>query len=1149
MKPSPLLRWWGTCLLLAALLAFTGTAAATSYKQPGFTESVVFSGLINPTTVRFLPDGSVLVAEKSGLIKKFDSLTDTTPTIVADLRTQVHNFWDRGLLGLAVPPGFDPASPDPWRRYVYVLYSHDALIGGPVPKWGTPGATSDPCPGPADMPPGPGPTTDGCVISGHLSRLLATGPDWAANEQVLIEDWCQQFPSHSTGALAFGADEKLYLSAGDGGSFNNQDWGQFGGTVGTPPFTPKNPCGDPPVPGGGDQSKPTAEGGALRSQSPRRSAGEPRVLNGSILRVEPDTGAASPGNPLFGSVDANERRIIGFGLRNPFRTIVKPGTNDVWIADVGWGTWEEINRIPDLTSARNFGWPCFEGNAPQYTGLNICPAQAQTTAPVYTYNHGASVVSGDGCATGSSSVAGMAFYGGASNYPSNYTGALFFSDYSRKCVWVMFPGGGGDPDPNNRAAFAANANGPVDLQIGPDGDLYYVDFDGGRILKVKYGLSAIAVATSPTSGDAPLTVIFDGTGTIPAQVGDSLTYAWDLDGDGQYDDSAAPQPSFDYTLPGIYTVRLKITDQRGASDISDPIIVSVGNAAPTATILTPAASLTWKVNDIISFSGQATDPQEGDLPPSQLSWSIIIHHCPSTCHTHALQSFTGVASGTFSAPDHAYPSYLEIQLTATDSGGLTNTASIDIQPLTVSLSFQTSPSGLTLTVGTDTLTAPINKTVIVGSLNSIEALSSQGTYPTLWEFTSWSDGGARIHNITAPQTTATYTATYATLADLSITMSAPGGVCDGMPITYLLNVANAGLSRANAVSVLDTLPTDAVLVSAGGAGWTCSGTAVVSCTRPFLDVGAASLIEIVVTPAAGSSSADNLAAVGSTTTDVVGSNNSASASTIIGVLSAPTISVANSVAVGATGLNASVPLHSGSSYAWTLTGGTITGGQGSAQVTFDAGSPGTTMRLAVTETRASCVSPISAAKVQVDFLDVPPQHQFHDFVATIARNAITVGCHDGTVYCPDDPSTRAQMAVFLLKSKFGAGHVPLPAVGGVFADVHPGDFAADWIEELASLGITGGCGNGDYCPDQAVTRGEMAVFLLKAHLGSDYAPQPATHIFEDVPADHFAIDWIEDLYNRLITAGCQADPLHYCPDDPNTRGQMAVFLTKTFTLQ
>ncbi len=180
---------------------------------------------------------------------------------------------------------------------------------------------------------------------------------------------------------------------------------------------------------------------------------------------------------MGGSSDPDEQRIIGYGFRNPFRMIVKPGTNDVWVADVGWNTWEEIDRIPDITVARNFGWPCFEGTgSPGYTGLNICPTQDQTTAAYFKYNHGDSVVPGDGCTVGSSAIAGMAFYAGASNYPSNYTNALFFSDYTRRCMWVMFPGTGGDPDPANVAAFASNANGPVDLQIGPDGNLYYSDY-------------------------------------------------------------------------------------------------------------------------------------------------------------------------------------------------------------------------------------------------------------------------------------------------------------------------------------------------------------------------------------------------------------------------------------------------------------------------------------------------------------------------------------------------------------------------------------------------------------------------------------------------------------------------------------------------
>ena len=125
------------------------------------------------------------MAEKSGLIKVFDNLSDPTPTLFADLSTNVHNFWDRGMLGFALDPGF-PANP-----YVYVLYAHDAAIGGIAPRWGTPGVLSDPCPTP------PGATADGCVVSGRLSRLQAAGNTMTGPEQVLIEDWCQQYPSHS----------------------------------------------------------------------------------------------------------------------------------------------------------------------------------------------------------------------------------------------------------------------------------------------------------------------------------------------------------------------------------------------------------------------------------------------------------------------------------------------------------------------------------------------------------------------------------------------------------------------------------------------------------------------------------------------------------------------------------------------------------------------------------------------------------------------------------------------------------------------------------------------------------------------------------------------------------------------------------------
>ena len=1418
-----------------AALAMAGAASAASYKQPGFSESVVFTGLTNPTVVRFLPDGRVLVAEKSGLIKMFPNLTTNTYTVVADLRTATHNFWDRGLLGMAVPPGFDPASPEEWRRSIYILYTHDAPIGGVAPKWGVVNGTSDPCPAP---PLGPGATTDGCVVSGRLSRLLAVGTEWTASEQVLIEDWCQQFPSHATGSLAFGADEKLYVTGGDGASFTNFDWGQHGGTVevqGSPGtyYTPANPCGDPPFPVGTPQTKPTAEGGALRSQSPRRTAGEPRLLNGALLRVDPATGDALPDNPLFASEDENEQRIIAYGFRNPFRMIVRPGTNEAWIGDVGWGQWEELNRVPDLSTARNFGWPCFEGPFTSYRDLNICPAQAETAPPFFAYAQGASVVPADGCMTGSSSVAGMAFYQGGSNYPSTYENALFFSDYARKCMWVMFPGEGGDPDPAQVAAFASQAP-PVDLQIGPDGNLYYVNFDAGTIVRVKYGLNAVATA-DPTSGTAPLEVGFDSASTQPAQAGDTLTYAWDLDGDGEYDDSDAAAPTHTYDTPGTYLARLRVTDQRGAEDVSDAITISADNTAPAAVIDTPTPALTWRVNDTIVFSGHATDAQEGTLPETQLDWTILLHHCPSTCHAHTYQTFSDTDGGSFPAPDHDYPSHLEIRLTASDSHGLTHTASVLLQPQTTNLTFQTTPPGLQLEVGTSTSTTPFTRTVIVGSLNSVEAVTPQGSFPNVWDFASWSDGGAQTHTITAPAAPTTYTAAYTNRADLSLGATAspepagagatitytlsvsnagpsqansvsvtdtlpagatfvsavgagwscagtgpvtctmpslgigaaaplaisvtapanagaivnnasvtsatsdpaaannsaattsnvfarsdlsitqnglPAAVCPGQPVTYTLNVSNAGPSTAVSVTVTDTIPPGASFVSATGSGWSCSGTATVTCTRASLAAGAAPAITLTVNAPASAGTATNTASVSSTTNDPGPGSNTSNTSTTVNAIppppaasnsgpvcagatlqlsaatvagaayawtgpngfssalqnptipgattaasglyavtvtvaactstaatttalvrtlptaavsgggeiclggstqisaaltgtgpwnvtwsdglvqsssgspatrtvspsattvytvtavndancsgpatgaaavtvgqpvAAPAITAPASAAVGAAGLAASVVDHAGSSYQWTLTGSTITSGQGTPRITFDAGDPGTTMVLAVTETNAACVSPASSVRVQVDFLDVPPAHIFRDFVNALARNDITAGCADGTTYCPDQPSTRAQMAVFLLKAKFGADHAPDPATGTVFLDVPASNPFAPWIEELAGLGVTGGCGGGNYCPDASVTRAQMAVFLLKTLLGTGYVPPAASGaVFADVQVGDFAADWIEDLTARGITGGCGGG--NYCPGAPNTRGQMAVFLVKTFGL-
>ncbi len=179
------------------------------------------------------------------------------------------------------------------------------------------------------------------------------------------------------------------------------------------------------------------------------------------------------------------------------------------------------------------------------------------------------------------------------------------------------------------------------------------------------------------------------------------------------------------------------------------------------------------------------------------------------------------------------------------------------------------------------------------------------------------------------------------------------------------------------------------------------------------------------------------------------------------------------------------------------------------------------------------------------FADVPPEYWAFDFIETLASSGITSGCGAGN-YCPLDPVTRAQMAVFLERGINGANYSPPAASGNVFTDVGATDFAAAWIEQLSSDGITSGCGGNKYCPGADVTRAQMAVFLLRAKYGSGYTPPAATGVFGDVDLSYWAAAWIEQLAADGITSGCGGG--NYCPDNLVTRDQMAVFLVRTFGL-
>jgi S-layer homology domain len=179
------------------------------------------------------------------------------------------------------------------------------------------------------------------------------------------------------------------------------------------------------------------------------------------------------------------------------------------------------------------------------------------------------------------------------------------------------------------------------------------------------------------------------------------------------------------------------------------------------------------------------------------------------------------------------------------------------------------------------------------------------------------------------------------------------------------------------------------------------------------------------------------------------------------------------------------------------------------------------------------------------FVDVPRVSGFYRFVETVLHRGITAGCSP-TQYCPAASTTREQMAVFVLVAKEGAGYVPLACTTPVFSDVPATSPFCRWIEELFRRGVVGGCGGSLYCPSSAVTRDQMAVFVLRTLDPTLVPPFCTTPIFADVPASSPFCRWIEELARRGVVTGCGGG--NYCPTAPVTREQMAVFLSVTFGL-
>ena len=716
------------CALLAASLLLPSRAGAVlSFVPSGFTADLVAGGLPFATGISFSRDGRLFIALKSGVVRVYRDGA-LLPTPFVDLSAQVNDNHDRGLLGITLHPDF------PEQPYVYLLFTHDppgtADNGGGARVSRLVRVTADAAQGfdvavagsavPQTTPGGPGHV----VLLGANSTKANIGNENDGRDKTKAS--CMTgltmagaptqdcIPadenSHTIGTVLFGSDGSLFVGSGDGSNYTEVDHR------------------------------------ALRAQNLDSLAGK-------ILRIDPATGAGLPDNPYYqaGSPASNRSKVWAYGLRNPFRFTVNPVTNQPFVGDVGWNTWEEINT----GKGANFGWPCYEGgvvsgggneggnttslqmssyrtNAATSAACNALYGQGlgAVKAPVFSYNHS---TDGYGVTGGASANAG-AFYTGSA-YPAQFQNALFILDYNRRWIRALTFNALGQASVQNVAR--ESGIGMVQALIGPDTNVYVVVYSssGSEVRRIRYTAGGntpptAVVSATPTIGTTPLVVDFSSLGSFDPDA-QGLSASWDF-GDGGT--STDPNPTHTYAAAGVYTAELTLTETTApfASGTAQ-VVISVGNSPPLATISSPADGAQYQVGDVIAYAGFAT---EAGLPvdPSQLSWELRNHHNE---HVH-YDALPNGAGGSFVVPEHGDDVRFELCLTATVGGTLTDVQCVDLFPRKGTVTFASEPVGLQVSYedeGLD-LATPAIVHPVVGSQQtvSVDAIQQGRT------FSGWSDG-------------------------------------------------------------------------------------------------------------------------------------------------------------------------------------------------------------------------------------------------------------------------------------------------------------------------------------------------------------------------------------------------------------------------
>ena len=457
---------------------------------------------------------------------------------------------------------------------------------------------------------------------------------------------------------------------------------------------------------------------------------------GKLLRINSD-GSVPSGNPFTGTESA--KRIWAYGFRNPWTISIQPGTGKIFVDDVGESTWEEINDA--TTAGKNFGWPGAEG-------MSTNPAY---TNPVYTYHHGTTGTN-DGCAI----TGGTFFNPSSTNYPPQYNGKYFFIDYCNH--WINYLDLSSGVQKFNFATSLPSAGNYI--KVGNDGNLYYFSISQNSLYKIIYTNNNAPVITSQPANvtvpqGQPATFNVSASGATP------LNYQWrknaiaisGANSSGYTIASAQPADAGQYSA--VVTNSFGSTTSNSAS-----LTVTAFNAKPTAFILTPVSGTFYRSGDSIHFSGNGIDPEDGTIPASGFSWIIEFHH---DLHIHPGPFIQpGAKSGVFSSyfGEVTANVFWRIKLIVKDSGGLTDTAFVDVHPVTSTLTLTSQPAGLQLLLDGQPHTTPYSVLAVSGMTRGIDVISPQSTADSVYVFDHWLHGGNASQNIQITDFNATYTAKF-----------------------------------------------------------------------------------------------------------------------------------------------------------------------------------------------------------------------------------------------------------------------------------------------------------------------------------------------------------------------------------------------------